>query len=259
VGYVAAKNPQMKILSLHGILTSKTPSITLPSINVVWYERGTLSNNKLLPPGKRILIVDGYKMLRDALRSLLEERLGYECVAEANDGYEAVKKAKQFHPDIVIMDITLPNFNGIEAIRQIKSEQSDIKVVVLFRHATRGCVQQALEAGASGYLHKDSRLEDLSAALAAVSKGSMYLSPIPGSADELSVSKNVGNAARLTRRELQVVQLIADGNSTKEIAAILAVSEKTIETHRKQIMDKLDIHSVAGLTKYCVREGLTLL
>ena len=249
----------MKILSLHGILTSKTPSITLPSINVVWYERGTLSNNKLLPPGKRILIVDGYKMLRDALRSLLEERLGYECVAEANDGYEAVKKAKQFHPDIVIMDITLPNFNGIEAIRQIKSEQSDIKVVVLFRHATRGCVQQALEAGTSGYLHKDSRLEDLSAALAAVSKGSMYLSPIPGSADELSVSKNVGNAARLTRRELQVVQLIADGNSTKEIAAILAVSEKTIETHRKQIMDKLDIHSVAGLTKYCVREGLTLL
>jgi DNA-binding NarL/FixJ family response regulator len=249
----------MKILSLHGILTSKTPSITLPSINVVWYERGTLSNNKLLPPGKRILIVDGYKMLRDALRSLLEERLGYECVAEANDGYEAVKKAKQFHPDIVIMDITLPNFNGIEAIRQIKSEQSDIKVVVLFRHATRGLVQQALEAGASGYLHKHSSLEDLSAALAAVSKGMTYLSPISGSADELSVSKNNGNAVRLTRRELQVLQLIAEGNSTKEMAAILAISEKTVETHRKQIMNKLDIRTVAGLTKYCVREGLTLL
>ena len=219
--------------------------------------KGDVSNNKLLPPGKRILIVDDHKMMRDALRSLLEERLGCECVAEANDGYEAVKKAKQFQPDIVIMDITLPNFNGIEAIRQIKSEQSDIKVVVLFRHATRGCVQQALEAGASGYLHKDSRLEDLSAALAAVSKGSMYLSTIPGSADELSVSKNTGNAARLTRRELQVLQLIAEGNSTKEIAAILAISEKTVETHRKQIMDKLDIHEVVSLTKFAIAKGIS--
>jgi len=198
-------------------------------------------------------------MMREALCSLLEERLGYECVAEANDGYEAVKKVKEFRPDIVMMDITLPNINGIEATRLIKAEQSDIKVVVLFMHATRGRVQQALKAGASGYLRKHSSLEDLSAALAAVSKGRTYLSPIPGSADELSVSKNTGNAARLTCRELQVLQLIAEGNSTKEIAAILAISEKTVETHRKQIMDKLDIHTVAGLTKYCVREGLTLL
>ena len=197
--------------------------------------------------------------MRDALRSLLEERLGYECVAEANDGYEAVKKVKEFRPDIVMMDITLPNINGIEATRLIKSEQSDIKVVVLSMHATPNYVQQALEAGASGYLYKHSPLEDLSAALAAVSKGRMYLSPILGSADELGVSKNVGNAARLTRRELQVLQLVAEGNSTKEIAAILAISEKTVETHRKQIMDKLDIHTVAGLTKYCVREGLTFL
>ncbi len=220
--------------------------------------KGDVSSNKLLP-GKRILIVDDHKMMRDALRSLLEERLGYECVAEANDGYEAVKKAKQFQPDIVIMDITLPNINGIEATRLIKSEQSDIKVVVLSMHAKRNYVQQALEAGASGYLHKHSSLEDLSAALAAVSNGRTYLSPIPGSADELGISKNNGNAARLTRREMQVLQLIAEGNTTKEIAAILAISEKTVETHRKQIMDKLDIHTVAGLTKYCVREGLTFL
>jgi two-component system, NarL family, response regulator DegU len=95
-----------------------------------------VSNNKLLPPGKRILIVDDHKMMREALRSLLEERLGYECVAEANDGYEAVKKVKEFRPDIVMMDITLPNINGIEATRLIKSEQSDIKVVVLSMHAT---------------------------------------------------------------------------------------------------------------------------
>ena len=220
--------------------------------------KGDVSNNKLLP-GKRILIVDDHKMMRDALRSLLEERLGYECVAEANDGYEAVKKVKEFRPDIVMMDITLPNINGIEATRLIKAEQSDIKVVVLFMHATRGRVQHAVKAGASGYLYKHSSLEDLSAALEAVSKGRMYLSPILGSADELGVSKNVGNAARLTRRELQVLQLIAEGNSTKEMAAILAISEKTVETYRKHIVDKLDIHTVAGLTKYCVREGLTLL
>ena len=122
--------------------------------------KGDVSNNKLLP-GKRVLIVDDHKMMRDALRSLLEERLGYECVAEANDGYEAVKKVKEFRPDIVMMDITLPNINGIEATRLIKSEQSDIKVVVLSMHATRGCVLQALEAGASGYLHKHSPLEEL--------------------------------------------------------------------------------------------------
>jgi DNA-binding NarL/FixJ family response regulator len=133
--------------------------------------KGDVSSNKFLSPGKRILIVDDHKMMRDALRSLLEERLGYECVAEANDGYEAVKKAKEFQPDIVMMDITLPNFNGIEATRQIKAEQSDIKVVVLSMHARRNYVQQALEAGASGYLYKHSPLEDLSAALEAVSKG----------------------------------------------------------------------------------------
>ena len=105
-----------------------------------------MSNNKLLPPGKRILIVDDHKMMRDALRSLLEERLGYECVAEANDGYEAVKKVKEFRPDIVMMDITLPTINGIEATRLIKAEQSDIKVVVLFMHATRDRVA-SIEGG----------------------------------------------------------------------------------------------------------------
>jgi two-component system, NarL family, response regulator NreC len=215
--------------------------------------------------GKRVLIAEDHKMMREGLRSLLEEKLGYECVAEANDGYEAVRKAKEFHPDIVIMDIMLPNLNGIEATRQIKSRQPEIEVVVLSMHATRNYVLQLLQAGASAYLLKDSAVEDLAAALMAVSKGGMYLSPaittaaaLKNEAADISL-KNLADVRRLTKRELQVLQLIADGGSTKEIAATLEVSVKTIETHRKQIMDKLSIRTIAGLTKYCIREGLTSL
>jgi DNA-binding NarL/FixJ family response regulator len=213
----------------------------------------------------RVLIAEDHKMMREGLRSLLEEKLGYDCVAEANDGYEAVRKAKEFHPDIVIMDIMLPNLNGIEATRQIKSQQPEIEVVVLSMHATRNYVFQVLQAGASAYLLKDSALEDLAAALVAVSKGGMYLSPAITTAAALKNEaagispKNLADVPRLTKRELQVLQLIADGRSTKEIAATLEVSVKTIETHRKQIMDKLSIRTIAGLTKYCIREGLTSL
>jgi DNA-binding NarL/FixJ family response regulator len=215
--------------------------------------------------GGRVLIAEDHKMMREGLRALLEEKLGYECVAEANDGYEAVRKAKELHPDIVIMDIMLPNLNGIEATRQIKSQQPEIEVVVLSMHATRNYILQVLQVGASAYLLKDSAVEDLSAALMAVSKGGMYLSPaittaaaLKNEAADISL-KNLADVRRLTKRELQVLQLIADGSSTKEIAATLEVSVKTIETHRKQIMDKLSIRTIAGLTKYCIREGLTSL
>jgi two-component system, NarL family, response regulator NreC len=215
--------------------------------------------------GRRVLIAEDHKMMREGLRSLLQEKLGYECVAEANDGYEAIRKAKEFHPDIVIMDIMLPNLNGIEATRQIKSQQPEIEIVVLSMHATRNYILQVLQAGASAYLLKDSAVEDLAAALVAVGKGGMYLSPAITTAAALKneaagVSlKGLADVQRLTKRELQVLQLIADGSSTKEIAATLEVSVKTIETHRKQIMDKLSIRTIAGLTKYCIREGLTSL
>jgi DNA-binding NarL/FixJ family response regulator len=215
--------------------------------------------------GRRILIAEDHKMMREGLRALLEEKLGYECVAEANDGYEAVRQAKEFHPDIVIMDIMLPNLNGIEATRQIKSQQPEIEVVVLSMHATRNYILQVLQAGASAYILKDCAVEELSAALMAVGKGGMYLSPtittavaVKNETADISL-KNLADVRRLTKRELQVLQLIADGSSTKEIAATLEVSVKTIETHRKQIMDKLSIRTIAGLTKYCIREGLTSL
>jgi DNA-binding NarL/FixJ family response regulator len=215
--------------------------------------------------GKRVLIVEDHRMMREGLRSLLEEKLGYECVAEASDGYEAVRYAEEFLPDLVIMDIVLPNLNGMEATRQIKSQHPEIEVVVLSMHATRIYILQALQAGASAYLLKDSALEDFAAALATVVKGGMYLSPANTTAAALKneaagmTPKNVVDVQRLTRRELQVLQLIADGKSTKEIGATLEVSVKTVETHRKQIMDKLGIRTTAGLTKYCIREGLTSL
>jgi two-component system response regulator NreC len=217
------------------------------------------------PVIKKALIADDHKIMREGLRSLLEETGRFECVGEADDGYQAVKLAKELRPDIVIMDIAMPNLNGIEATRQIKTELPEVEVVVLSMHATRNYVSQVLQAGASAYLLKDSAFDDLSTALLAISRGGMYLSPAIAKTAALANLKggSPGSAGKqsehLTKRELQVLQLIAEGRSTKDIATMLELSVKTVETHRKQIMDKLEIRSVAGLTKYCIREGLTTL
>jgi two-component system, NarL family, response regulator NreC len=216
------------------------------------------------PTVKRALIADDHRIMREGLRSLLEKSGDFKCIGEADDGYQAVKMAKELRPDIVIMDIAMPNLNGIEATRQIKNELPEVEVVVLSMHATRNYVLQVLQAGASAYLLKDSAFEELSTALLAISRGGMYLSPAITKTAALANLKG-GPAAsgaqgeNLTKRELQVLQLIAEGKSTKDIAARLELSVKTVETHRKQIMDKLEIRSVAGLTKYCIREGLTTL
>jgi DNA-binding NarL/FixJ family response regulator len=212
---------------------------------------------------KKALIADDHKIMREGLRSLLERAGRFECVAEADDGFQAVKLARELRPDIVIMDIAMPNLNGIEATRQIKTELPEVEVVILSMHATRNYVSQVLQAGASAYLLKDSAFEELSTALLAISRGGMYLSPaIAKTAALANLRGNAGSGKQvehLTKRELQVLQLIAEGRSTKDIAARLELSVKTVETHRKQVMDKLEIRSVAGLTKYCIREGLTTL
>jgi two-component system, NarL family, response regulator NreC len=220
----------------------------------------------LAPPKvKTALIADDHRIMREGLRSLLEKSGNFECIAEADDGYQAVKLAMELRPDIVIMDIAMPNLNGIEATRQIKSELPEVEVVVLSMHATRNYVLQVLQAGASAYLLKDSAFEELSTALLAISRGGMYLSPAIAKTAALANLKAgpsggaAGQIEHLTKRELQVLQLIAEGKSTKDIAARLELSVKTVETHRKQIMDKLEIRSIAGLTKYCIREGLTTL
>ena len=219
-------------------------------------------------PGRAVksaIIADDHRIMREGLRSLLEKSGRFECIAEADDGYQAVKLARELHPDIVIMDIAMPNMNGIEATRQIKTELPEVEVIVLSMHATKNYVSQVLQAGASAYLLKDSAFEELSTALLAISRGGMYLSPAIAKAAALANLKagSAGGGGRLTenltKREMQVLQLIAEGRSTKDIAARLSLSVKTVETHRKQIMDKLEIRSIAGLTKYCIREGLTTL
>jgi len=217
------------------------------------------------PAVKSAIIADDHRIMREGLRSLLEKSGRFECIAEADDGYQAVKLARELHPDIVIMDIAMPNMNGIEATRQIKTELPEVEVIVLSMHATKNYVSQVLQAGASAYLLKDSAFEELSTALLAISRGGMYLSPAIAKAAALANLKagSAGGGGRLTenltKREMQVLQLIAEGRSTKDIAARLSLSVKTVETHRKQIMDKLEIRSIAGLTKYCIREGLTTL
>jgi DNA-binding NarL/FixJ family response regulator len=219
-----------------------------------------------VPSPRRVLIADDHKMLREGLRALLEERkTEFECVGEAEDGLQAIHMAKELHPDIVIMDIVMPHLNGVAATREIKAASPETKVIVLSMHANRVYVLQVLQAGASGYLLKESAFEELTAALQAASRGEMYLSSGISEAGGIGNDHRhpfvnaVSHSAQLTRRELQVLQLIADGKTTKGIAAGLAVSVKTIETHRKQIMEKLGIRSIAGLTKFCIREGLTSL
>ena len=210
-----------------------------------------------------ILIADDHRLLREGLRALLE-RDGFQVIAEADDGRSAVKLAKQLQPDIVITDIAMPDLNGVEATRQICAEAPRSKVLALSMHTESRFVLGILEAGASGYLLKDSAFEELAVAVKAILKDQIYLSPaIAGVVLSHSLSrlgsKRKSEQVELSKREREVLQLIAEGKSTKEIAATLYVSVKTVETHRKQIMDKLDVYSVAGLTKYAVREGLTSL
>ena len=210
-----------------------------------------------------LLLADDHKIVRQGLRSLLDKLEGVECIGEVDDGFEAVKSAERLQPDVVIMEALLPRMSGIAATQELKAVSPNTKVVILSALAPGNSVIRALQAGASAYVLKDSGFEELNLALMAVRKGSIYLSPSITRPPELRnpserrLSGELPTGGNLTDRELQVLCLIADGASTKEIAAQLTVSVKTVETHRKQIMDKLGIRNIAGLTKYCIREGLT--
>ena len=212
----------------------------------------------------KILIADDHKILREGLRSMLQSEKGFEVVGEAGDGRTAVSMAMERHPDVVIIDIAMPDLNGIEATRQINAKLPRVKVIALSMYADGRFIRDVLDAGASGYLLKDSAFEELSGAIRAVAKGGMYLSPAITEVvikNYVQSSPSVSRPARsiLTAREREVLQPLAEGKTTKEIAGLLGVSVKTIETHRKQVMDKLKIRSVAELTKYAIREGLTSL
>lgn len=211
-----------------------------------------------------ILLADDHKIVRDGLRTLIENERDMEVVAEAEDGRMAVKLAKKLNPNIIIMDITMPDLNGIDATRAIIEEAPGVKVIALSMHSDRRFVSGMLEAGASGYLLKDSAFDELARAVRAVVDNQIYLSPkIADIVVRRFVSKSMSTErsafTELTKREREVLQLIAEGVSTKDIAARLNLSVKTVETHRANIMEKLDIHSLSELVKYAIREGLTTL
>jgi DNA-binding NarL/FixJ family response regulator len=205
----------------------------------------------------KVLIVDDHAMMREGLQALLATRA--EVIFMAVDGRDAVALARRHRPDVVVMDVTMPGLNGIDATRQIVRESSDTKVIGLSVHADHRYVAAMFQAGASGYVLKDSTSGELLEALDAVCHGRTYFAaPLAGAAvDALTKSEPVPPSTRLTKREREVLQLVAEGCTSKEIGSRLHVAPTTAESHRRQIMSKLELHSVAELTKFAIREGLT--
>jgi DNA-binding NarL/FixJ family response regulator len=212
----------------------------------------------------RIILADDHQIVRHGLRSLLSQEPDMEVVGEADNGRAVVKLVQEKSPTVVIMDISMPDLNGIEATRQILNEAPGIKVIALSMHSDSLFVLNMFKAGASGYLLKDCALEELVKAVRTVLNRKIYLSP--GISDIVIKDFVIGWSppessaySILTTREREVLQLMAEGRNTNQIAESLCVSVKTVEAHRKQMMNKLDIHSVAELTKYAIRQGLTSL
>ena len=203
----------------------------------------------------RVLLADDHDMVRAGIRSVLAAHDGLEVVAEVEDGPAAVRAVAQFRPDIAILDVTMPGLNGIAATEQIRALGLGTKVIGLSMHSERQFVDGMMTAGAAGYLLKNTAARELNDAIAAVMRGESYLSR--QAAEALESPQQGRGAGELSPREREVLQLLAEGKSSKEIAEVLFLSTRTVETYRAQIMDKLNIRSIAGLTKYAVRHGLT--
>lgn len=212
----------------------------------------------------RVLLVDDHKIIREGLRSLLNKTPDIEVVAEAENGRMARQLAREVMPDVIVMDISMPGLNGIEATRQILAAFPDIKVITLSMHPDNRLVVGMLDAGASGYVLKDCTFEELEKAIRTVMANQIYLSPrLIRDIVEYQVRNSSQTKSSpfsiLTGKEREVLQLVVEGRNTKQIAWLLNVSTKTVEAHRNKIMTKLNIHSISGLTKYALREGLTSL
>jgi two-component system, NarL family, response regulator NreC len=210
----------------------------------------------------RILLADDHTIVRHGLRKMLEERPEWEVVAEAGDGREAVRLAELHKPDVAIVDVAMPLLNGIEATRQITKKSPATRVLVLSMHADDAYVIQILQAGATGYLLKDSADVDLIQGVAAVAQGKSFFSPkiarvmLDDYVRQLADRGVTDRYESLSDREREVFQLIAEGKANKEIAALLSISPSTVETHRARIMEKLDLHSAAEIVLYAVRRGV---
>ena len=210
----------------------------------------------------RVLLAEDHTIVRQGLRSILDGREGIQVVGEAKDGREAVEKAQQLQPDIVLMDLSMPPLSGLEATRQIKSQCPQIEVLVLTMHADEEYVLQILQAGASGYLLKQSAVGELVTAIQAVYQGDSYLSPaisrkvVDGYVRQAREQSQVDPYEQLTDREREVLHLIAEGRSTQEIADLLFISPKTVRGHRSSLTEKLGLHSNAELTRYAIRKGI---
>jgi len=212
----------------------------------------------------RILLADDHRITRQGLRLLLEKQDDMVVVGEAEDGWTALALVRELSPDMVIMDVTMPDLNGMQATRRIQTEMPDVKVIALSMHSDTLFVAEMLRSGASGYLLKDCAFDELERAIRTVIAGKTYLSPsistvlVEDYLHRLS-QPSLSAVDGLTDREREVLQLLAEGKSTKQIALKLHISAKTVETHRRQIMEKLNMHSVAELTKYAIRKGFTSL
>ncbi len=212
----------------------------------------------------RVVLADDHKIMREGLCSLLRNDPRIEIVGVAEDGRSAVQLVREQKPDVVVMDVAMPDLNGIDAARKIKADLPEVRILALSMHSDKRYVSSMLQAGASGYLLKDCAFKELVQAIHTVARRQVYLSPSIASlvTDDYVrqlMTKDTSPAALLSPKEREVLQLMAEGHSTKQIAATLNLSVKTIETHRQQVMDKLDLHSVAELTKFAIREGLTSL
>ena len=212
----------------------------------------------------RVLLADDHQLLIDGLRPLLENQVNIEVVGVAKDGLKTLEFALKQKPNIILLDISMPKLNGIDAARRVLRELPDTRIIMLSMHADQRFIQESLRVGARGYILKESAAREVIEAVAAVHRGELFFS--------LSVRDQVlrdyvdrvrddehSSESPLSGREREVLQVLAEGKSTKDTARLLNISVKTVESHRKQIMDKLDLHSIAELTKYAIREGLTQL
>src|ERR1700756_3154019 len=212
----------------------------------------------------RILIADDHEVVRRGLCALLQAREGWEICADAKDGREAVDKARQLKPDVVILDVGMPNLNGLAATRQIMQQEPDIKVIVLTITDSDQVIREALDAGARGFVLKSDAARDLVTAVEAVQNKRMFFTPrvndlvLAGFLEKgQTVSRNEApKLPTLTAREREITQLLAEGNSSKEVASLLNLSTKTVETHRSNIMRKLSFHSIRDLVVYAIKNNL---